>query len=184
MTVKRVEKQYTNVEAVDVIHQAANFYISTRMPKDYGTGEEYTSVEVHTLKYIADNPGITVTKLARDNGKTKGANSQILKKLENKGLIYRETSAGDNKCPLHLTEKGKLLDQAHRAYDEARSGDAINQVRELYTSEEINLAFSVLETWLYARREVQEQRMQRERKQKREKKSGMPCGIQRRENKL
>ena len=84
MAAKRSSKEYSNAEAVDIIHQVANLYISTKVPQDYGTGEEYTSVEVHTLKHIADNPGITVTELARHNGKTKGAISQILKKIEKK----------------------------------------------------------------------------------------------------
>ena len=69
MAAKRSSKEYSNAEAVDIIHQVANLYISTKVPQDYGTGEEYTSVEVHTLKHIADNPGITVTELARHNGK-------------------------------------------------------------------------------------------------------------------
>ena len=82
MAENHTRKNYSNVEAVDILHQVANLYISTKIPQDYGTGEEYTSVEVHTLKHIADNPGITVTELARDYAKTKGAISQILKKLE------------------------------------------------------------------------------------------------------
>ena len=65
MAAKRSSKEYSNAEAVDIIHQVANLYISTKVPQDYGTGEEYTSVEVHTLKHIADNPGITVTELTK-----------------------------------------------------------------------------------------------------------------------
>lgn len=58
MAEHHTRKNYSNVEAVDILHQVANLYISTKIPQDYGTGEEYTSVEVHTLKHIADNPGI------------------------------------------------------------------------------------------------------------------------------
>ena len=80
-------KNYTDVEAVDILHQVSAIYVGTKVAHDYGTGESYTAVEVHTLKYIADHDGITVTQLARDYGKTKGAISQILKKIEFKGLI-------------------------------------------------------------------------------------------------
>ncbi|MCC8059507.1 MAG: MarR family winged helix-turn-helix transcriptional regulator [Clostridiales bacterium] len=153
-------KEYSDVEAVDIIHQVANFYINTKTAHDYGTGEEYTSVEVHTLKHIADNPGITVTELARDNGKTKGAISQILKKIEAKGLVERHQSSGrDNRILLYLTDKGRILDEAHRKYDEISFGESMGQVREVYSKEEINLTFSVLETWLGIRREIQEKRM-------------------------
>ena len=101
-----------------------------------------------------------MTELARHNGKTKGAISQILKKIEDKGLICRGESKGENKCPLFLTEKGKSLDQAHRQFDEEHSGESINQVRKFYSDKEINLAFDVLETWLSVRREVQQRRIQ------------------------
>ncbi len=160
-------KVYSNVEAADIIHQVANLYISTKIPQDYGTGEKYTSVEVHTLKHIADNPGITVTELARDNGKTKGAISQILKKIEEKGLIFREPAfENNNKSYLYLTEKGAELDRTHRQYDEGRFGESMDQVRALFTDEEINGTFRVLETWLAVRREVEQQRMERKKKQR------------------
>lgn len=164
MAEARIEKMYTNVEAVDIIHQVANIYVSTKIPRDYGTGEEYTSVEVHTLKYVADHPGVTVTELARAYGKTKGAISQMLKKLEGKGLIFRENSGKDRRYPLYLTDKGKNLDQAHREFDAIHAGESLDRVRELYSQEEINTAFSVMEAWLTVRRGVQEKRMKQENK--------------------
>ena len=170
MSVRKMRKKYNNVEAVDILHQVANLYISTKVPQDYGTGEEYTSVEVHTLKHIADNPGITVTELAWDYAKTKGAISQILKKLENKSLVYRpQNPAGDNRAPLYLTEKGEILDAAHRKYDEVSFGESIDQVRLQFSEEEIDIAFNVLETWLNVRREVQQNRMKQKYTAKRKK---------------
>lgn len=153
-------KSYSNVEATDIIHQVANLYISTKTPKDYGTGDTYTSVEVHLLKRIIDVPGITVTELAVESAKTKGAISQMLKKIEGKGLIRREHSSdNENKCYLYATEKGRKLDQAHRRYDEVNSAETINQVRKLFTEEEMNIAFSVLEAWLFTRRQVHQKRL-------------------------
>ena len=55
---EKARKSYNDVEAVDILHHVSNFYISTKVPHDYGTGEAYTSVEVHTLKHIADHHGI------------------------------------------------------------------------------------------------------------------------------
>ena len=45
-THRRELMNYTNVEAVDILHQVANFYVGTKQSHDYGTGEVYTSVEV------------------------------------------------------------------------------------------------------------------------------------------
>lgn len=164
MTSHAQRRSYSDVDAIDVIHQASTLYSSTKVPHDYGTGEIYTSVEVHTLKHIADNPGITVTELAGDLGKTKGAVSQLVKKLETKGLIQRGSSArGDNRQPFSLTEKGTALNDAHASYDEAHAGESMSRVREEFSDEEINTAFSVLECWVRKRREVQAERMGRSR---------------------
>ena len=165
---KKMKKSYNDVEAVDILHQVSNFYISTKVPHDYGTGEAYTSVEVHTLKHIADHHGITVTELARDYGKTKGAVSQILKKVESKGLIYREVdSENDNRFHLFLTEKGKELNEANRKYDEILFREYMDIVREHFSEDEINTTFSVLEAWLDIRRKVQDNRNARKKAKKR-----------------
>lgn len=157
-----IKRHYNDVEAADILHKVANIYTSTKVPRDYGTGNEYTSVEVHTLKEIADCPGITVTELAKNQGKTKGAISQILKKIESKGLIYRESDpTNDNKQLLYITSRGSILDKAHRGYDKISFGESMDRVREIYTDQEIDIAFSVMESWLEIRRDVQQQRMLR-----------------------
>lgn len=169
--IKRRDESYSDIDAVDILHKVANMYTSTKIPHDYGTGEEYTSVEVHTLKEIADNQGITATELAKNHGTTKGAISQILKKVEGKGLICRQVDPdNDNRYHLFLTEKGKNLDEAHRRYDQISFGESMSMVREQFDEEEINIAFSVLESWLTVRRDVQLRRLIREKEKKKEKK--------------
>ena len=127
--------------------------------------EQVRKNEKGLIESIVLTEGITVTELARHNGKTKGAISQILKKIEKKGLVCREASNGDNKLPLFLTEKGKELDLAHRNYDMVHAGESMNEVRRLYTPEEMNTAFQVLETWLDVRRQVEEERKKNKIKQ-------------------
>ncbi len=163
---------YTNVEAVDILHQVANFYVGTKQSHDYGTGEVYTSVEVHLIKYIADHPGVTVTALAMAHGKTKSAISQKLKKLENAGLFRREISPENERVHhLYITEKGLVLDRNHREYDDIHFEDTMAFIREQFSSEEISIAFQLLERWIEVRRQVQERRRLEEEKQKRLKKN-------------
>lgn len=163
-------RHYSDIDAVDILHQVSAIYMSTKTPHDYGTGDIYTVAEVHTLKYIADNRGITVTQLARDNGKTKGAVSQILKKLESKGLVYREADPeNDKRNHLYLTDKGRRLDQAHRQYDTGRFGESMDVVRTRFSQEEIDTTFSVLEAWLEVRRQVQEKRVRQKKLLERQK---------------
>lgn len=159
---------YTNVEAVDILHQVANFYVGTKQSHDYGTGEIYTSVEVHLIKYIADHPGITVTALAMAHGKTKSAISQKLKKLENAGLFRREISQDNERVNhLYITEKGLALDRCHREYDDIHFEDTMASIREQFSPEEVSIAFQLLERWIEVRRQVQERRQLEEKKQKR-----------------
>ena len=57
---------------------------------------------------------------------------------------------------MYLTEKGEILDAAHRKYDEVQFWRIYDQVRLQFSEEEIDIAFNVLETWLNVRREVQQ----------------------------
>lgn len=156
-------RKYTNAEAVDILHKVSNFYVVTKKARDYGTGDIYTSVEVHTVKYIGDNPGITVTEMARDYGRTKGAVSQILKKLEDKELVYRETDPrNSNKQFLYVTKKGEELNEIHRQYDEISFGESIDPVKNMLSEEEVNNAFKVLEVWLDVRRDLHQKRIKTE----------------------
>lgn len=164
---EKKRKVYSNAEAVDILHQVSTLYTLTKRPHDYGTGEVYTATEVHTLKRIADNPGITVTQLAGDSGRTKGAISQMLKKLEGKGLIFRRADPqNDNIAHLYPTEEGYRLNDVHQQYDSVRFGESMDQVRKVYTNEEIDTTFSVLETWLNIRRQVQQKRNEQKQSKK------------------
>ena len=44
-------------------------------------------VEAHLIKYIGEHPGTTVSDIAQDLNKTSSAASQMVKKLQTKGLI-------------------------------------------------------------------------------------------------
>lgn len=85
---------------------------------DYGTGEQYATAEVHLVTQIADNPGITSTEIAHTTGRSKSAVSQIITKLESKGLIRRERSPKNLRfSSLYVTPKGLKLSKAHKEYD-------------------------------------------------------------------
>ena len=83
--------------------------------RDYGTGDLLTHAEVHALAEVGAEPGITVLALAARTCRTKGAMSQLLAKLEAKGLLERR-AAGKN-VSLFLTQHGLAVTQAHTAYD-------------------------------------------------------------------
>lgn len=90
-----------------------------KVPRDYGTGELYTPAEVHIVTRIEVNPGTTVTQIAEQTLRTKSAVSQMISKLEAKGLIRREKDPHNAKQQLlYVTAKGLELSKCHKAYDE------------------------------------------------------------------
>lgn len=139
-------------EKADIMHRASSMYMASNFPIDYGTGELYTPVEVHMLKYIADYPGKTVTELSYEWDRTKAAVSQMLKKMEQKELIYKK-NAKDNlrKQCFYLTQKGEQLHQYHLRYDQEVFGETLQMLGELCAPEEIETCFHVLEQYIKVR---------------------------------
>ncbi len=109
------------------IRIVAKYQTLEKMPQDYGIGEVLHPSEIHAVEMIGKNPGINVTGLAESLGVTKGAVSQIVKRLEKKALVARYKDPKDEKCVLvGLTRRGKTAFDGHEAfhakYDQAIMG--------------------------------------------------------------
>ena len=68
-------------------------------------------VEAHLIKYIGEHPGTTVSDIAQDLNKTSSAASQMVKKLQTKGLIEQiknEKNNGKNQS-LELVAHADLI---------------------------------------------------------------------------
>ena len=125
-----------------------NAFNTMTAAKDYGTGECMHTVEVHILSWVASNPGISPVQVAIDWNRTKGAVSQIIKKLEEKGLLIRDREEGRKSIRLYVTEKGARLDQAHRAYDTQNYVEFLKLMGKRFSSEEIQRSFEMMEEWI------------------------------------
>ena len=111
---------------------------------DYGTGELYTSTEVHMVTRIEENPGITAARIAESTYRTKSAVSQMLSKLEAKGLIRKEKDPGNGKQQLlYVTPKGEHLSQCHRSYDE--TAVPIREITDRFGMEAIEAYIGIVE---------------------------------------
>lgn len=141
----------------ELIHDYVMRYHDRNMRKlDYGTGDCYTAVEVHILEKIYLHPGITVTEVAALTNRTKGAISQIVTKLCNKGLVVRSAQTagegGDSressgkKRSLWITERGQELNRLHMTYDEDNTRMFFDTVSQFYTSDQMDAFFKVMET--------------------------------------
>lgn len=135
-------------EISDILHRVSMITLNSYGNRDYGTGEQYTSTEVHLVSYIANHPNCTAVEIAREWGRTRSAVSQMIKKLRNNGLIIE--SSDDNhgkKVLLRLTPKGKMLDAAHCHIDMQYWSDMIGELENHFSDEEISTTFKLLKKW-------------------------------------
>lgn len=147
----KIEK-HTISEKADIMHRASSLYMASNIPIDYGTGEMYTPVEVHMLKYIQNYPGKNVTQLSVEWDKSKAAISQMLKKMEKKELIYKKNPTDNfRKQCFFVTEKGQELCRYHEKYDTKVFGETLRMLEELCTKDEIEVCFSILEKYVKVR---------------------------------
>ncbi len=87
-----------------------------RKLRRYGTDQPLYEAEIHMIKSIKENEGIHVTGLADMLDVTKGAVSQIIAKLERKGMIVKELDPGNlSRLSLRLTPKGETAYAGHEA---------------------------------------------------------------------
>jgi len=133
-------------DKVDIIYKHQSLmaeYSST--PRDYGTGYLMTEVEAHTIGFIDNQQGITATELADQTHRTKGAISQLIAKLEAKGLVRREVEPNNKRTyRIYLTDEGQRACEIHRAYDRTSMLVMINSILEKCSMEEIDSFFKVL----------------------------------------
>ena len=118
-----------------------------KQPLDYGTGELYSSAEVHSVLRIAEAPGITVTEISHLGGRTKSAVSQIVTRLENRGLVIRKK--GPNRgVGLFVTDKGQALCDAYSAYIEQKMPPLMERYIERFGQEAMDAFYSIMESMI------------------------------------
>jgi len=103
--------------AYDSLHFASALIELDKKTRYYGTDVPIFHSEIHVIMAIAQHPGVHVGGLADILGVTKGAVSEILKKLERKALVIKEVDDLNlSRYSLYLTEKGKRAHSNHMHY--------------------------------------------------------------------
>ena len=83
----------------------------------FGTDVDIHLAEIHTIMGIYLNEGIHVGGLAELLGVTKGSVSELLRRLERKGLAYKaKDPLKMTRLNVFLTEKGKAAHEQHMAF--------------------------------------------------------------------
>ncbi|MDD3415833.1 MAG: MarR family winged helix-turn-helix transcriptional regulator [Lachnospiraceae bacterium] len=100
--------------------------------RTYGTDLPLSKAELHTIVAVGDNPNINITSLAENLGITKGAASQMIYKLVDKGVVEKKVSPdSDTAVVLNLTEQGLINYKAHEEYHRQTNDRAIALLREV-----------------------------------------------------
>jgi len=105
-----------------------------KRPRQYGSNVTLYAAEVHMLEIIGDRPGIMSTELAARLAISKGAVSQTLKKLAEKGLVRKSAATDGRAAALFLTEDGEKVWKAHQALHEPMLRE-LQQLTEQLTPE-------------------------------------------------
>lgn len=114
------------------------------IPRDYDLGFFMSELEVHSLGFIEDQPGITAKQICQLTYRTKGTISSMLSKLEKDGFIeQRKNPKNLRERQLFLTEKGQYITNQHRSYDRKVTCDYLMEIAKHCTPEEINGFFKV-----------------------------------------
>ena len=114
------EEKFPESEITDCLIRILNKASAIeRDPVDIGLGIPLYTSEVHLIDLVGRFPGETMTSYASRLGVTRGAISQTVKKLEEKGFLQRSPDENNKKnIRLLLTRMGEEAYSWHTAYHE------------------------------------------------------------------
>ncbi|WP_021171489.1 MarR family protein [Sporomusa ovata DSM 2662] len=122
------------------------FFEIERKTRNYGTDVPLFPSEIHMINKIKQNEGIHVTGLANILNVTKGAVSQIIMKLEKKGLIQKEKDINNqSRLVLKLTAKGETAYHNHEKFHK-KIEVMVNEIVKDASKEEVKFFKDVLIT--------------------------------------
>ena len=112
---------------------------------DYGHDTPLTMIEVHTLTYIEEHPGTTVTELAAYWHKTKSALSQLVSWLAKQGLVEKRRREDNARIVgLYPTERGIEISREHKRFDIADIERTNTDLLQTCSQGEIDAFYKVL----------------------------------------
>lgn len=112
-----------------VIHKYAQWEEKKRT---YGTDLPLSKAEIHTIAAVGNHPNINITSLAERLGITKGAASQMIYKLVDKGVVEKRVSPdSDTEVVLNLTENGMINYKAHEEYHRQTNDKAMKLLEDM-----------------------------------------------------
>lgn len=134
MEMKQATKKIT-----DLLIQMVNKYNALeKVPLTLKKGHTLYHSERHMIDNIGENPQMNITEFAESLGVTKGAVSQVVSKLEKKGMVRRRRKSDNEKeVILSLTREGADLYRMHKKVNEESLLPLYNKLKK-HSDEEID----------------------------------------------
>lgn len=147
---KSVQENEKSFSEAELLYRFTVLYGAvSKKNKDYGYGPPVTMAEVHTATIIDDHPGISVSQIATHYGRTNSAMSQLVTKLENKGLVVRIVADNLRNIHLYTTPTGSKLCSAHKLYDSKITQKTKEALLSCCTKEDMDIFFKVLQEYVH-----------------------------------
>lgn len=90
---------------------------TVRQCKIFDTDVDIYRSEIHIIQLIGEHSELYISQISSIIGITKGTVSQIIKRLEGKGLVCKSVDLSNNTRQLvKLTEKGRVAFISHERY--------------------------------------------------------------------
>lgn len=114
MKVNNINFETSNKPSYTFLRLVTKISEIDKKTRNYGTDQALHNAEIHMIKAIYENKNIHVTALADKLGVTKGAISQVLLKLQKKGMIVKEKDPKNlSRILLNVTAKGEIAHKTH-----------------------------------------------------------------------
>ena len=118
-----------------------------KIPVKVSSKHDLYHSERHMLDKIGDHPALNVTDFAKALGVTKGAISQVAKKLEGKGVVRRYKSGTNGKeVFLELTEIGRNVYMNHKKTNDETLEPLLNELKK-YPDDKIQFLIAMFK-WI------------------------------------
>ncbi len=128
-------------QLLDVVEQFNKY---DKQSRTFGTDHELFVAEIHLIAFIGNSENCCISDIAKSMQVTKGAVSQMVKKLEKKGyLIKLVDSENKTRVLVHLTQKGRNAFEGHLRYHEELDVKIFN-VLQTYNSQQRSTIYKFL----------------------------------------
>lgn len=108
------------------------YYQTENKQRQYGTDLIFSRVEIHTIEAIGEMKDVNITRLAAYQGITKGAASQMIYKLVDKGVVKKSVSPNsDTEVRLELTDIGKKAYEGHKEFHKVSNEKLFIMLRDM-----------------------------------------------------